>query len=76
MAVPVIKLHQEQPFESYKCGMCRDVSRKSKFSWTSYFTEKELFICRECAYREKYGTKKMKQAKKKRLLEQKKETNQ
>jgi len=56
--------------------MCRDVSRKSKFSWTSYFTGQELFICRECAYREKFGTKGMKQAKKKRLLEQKKETNQ
>ena len=76
MAVPVIKLHQEQPFEPYECGMCRDVSRKSKFSWTSYFTGQELFICRECAYKEKFGTKKIKQAKKKRLLEQKKETNQ
>jgi hypothetical protein len=76
MAVQGIQLHQEQPSEPYKCGMCRDVSRKSKFLWKSYFTEDELFICRECAYREKFGTKGMKQAKKKRLLEQKKETNQ
>ena len=72
MAVPVIKLHQKQPFEPYECGMCRSVTRRSKFFWKSYFTEDELFICRECAYKEKYGTKGMKQAKKERLLEQKK----
>ena len=72
MAVPVIKLHQEQPFEPYKCGMCQDVSKRNKFLWKSYFTEQKLFICKECAYREKYGTKGMKQAKKERLLEQKK----
>ena len=72
MAVPVIKLHQEQPSEPYKCGMCQDVSRRNKFLWISYFTENELFICRECAYKEKYGTKGMKQAKIERLLEQKK----
>ena len=76
MAVPTIKLHQEQPSEPYECGMCRDASRRNKFLWKSYFTEEELFICRECAYRETYGTKEMKQAKKKRLLEQKEETYQ
>tara|TARA_R100000501_G_C2558827_1_gene70347 strand:- start:169 stop:396 length:228 start_codon:yes stop_codon:yes gene_type:complete len=75
MAVPGTKLHQEKPSEPYKCGMCQDVSRKSKFLWKSYLNENELFICRECAYKEKYGTKGMKQAKKERLLEQK-ETNQ
>ena len=72
MAVPVIKIHQEKPSEAYKCGMCQDVTRRNKFFWKSYFTDQELFICRECAYREEYGTKKMKQAKKERLLEQKK----
>jgi len=75
MAVQGTKLHQEKPSEPYKCGMCQDVSRRNKFLWKSYFTEQELFICRECAYRERYGTKEMKQAKKERLLEQKK-TNQ
>ena len=72
MAVPVIKLHQKKPFEPYKCGMCQDISRKNKFLWTSFFTDNELFICRECAYKETYGTKGMKRAKKERLLEQKK----
>mgnify|MGYP003151084210 CR=1 FL=1 len=71
MAVPVIKIHQEKPFEPYACGMCQDVTRKNKFFWKSYFTGKELFICRECAYREVFGTKKMKQAKSNRILEEK-----
>ena len=72
MAVPTIELHQEQPSEPYECGMCKDASKRNKFLWKSYFTEEELFICRECAYKEMYGTKGMKRAKKERLLEQKK----
>ena len=75
MAVQSIKIHQEKPSEPYACGMCGDVTRKNKFLWTSYFTDRELFICRECAYKEKFGTKKMKKAKKERILEQKKEIN-
>ena len=72
MALQGIKIHQDQPSEPYKCGMCQDVSRRNKFLWRSYLTGNELFICRECAYKETYGTKGMKQAKKERLLEQKK----
>jgi hypothetical protein len=71
MAVPTIKLHQEKPFDPYVCGMCRVMTRKNKFLWKGYFTGKELFICRECAYKEQFGTKKMKQAMKKRILEEK-----
>ena len=72
MAVPTIKLHQEKPSKAYECDMCRDVSRKNKFTCESYYTKEQIFICRECAYRERYGTKKIKQAKKERLLEQEK----
>ena len=71
MAISLIKLLQEKPQEPYKCGMCRKVTRKNKFSWKSWFTGKELVICRECAYKEKFGTKNMKKAKKERLLEEK-----
>ena len=71
MAVPVIKLLQEKPFNHYRCGMCREVTKKNKFSWKSYFTGNELFICRECAYKEKFGTRNMKKAKEKRILEEK-----
>ena len=51
--------------------MCRKVSRKNKFVWKSWFTDDKLLICRECAYRETYGTIGMKTAKQKRLLEEK-----
>tara|TARA_R100001594_G_scaffold93172_1_gene127503 strand:- start:128 stop:355 length:228 start_codon:yes stop_codon:yes gene_type:complete len=72
MAVPKIKLLQKKPFEIYKCGICGESTRKNKFIWKSYFTGNELTICRECAYREKFGTKNMKKAKKERILEQEK----
>ena len=71
MAVPTIKLLEKNPLEPYACGMCRKVSRKNKFSWESWFTGDKLLICRECAYKESYGTVNMKTAKQKRLLEEK-----
>ena len=71
MATSLIKLLQEKPQEPYKCGMCGKVSKKNRFSWKSWFTGEELFICRECAYKESYGTVGMKTAKQKRLLEEK-----
>ena len=71
MATSLIKLLQEKPQEPYKCGMCRKVTRKNKFSWKSWLTDSKLLICRECAYREAYGTVGMRKAKKKRLLEEK-----
>ena len=71
MAGSSIKLLEEKPLEPYECSMCKDASRRNKFLWKSYFTEEELFICRECAYRETYGTKGMKKAKKQRKLEEK-----
>ena len=71
MAVPFIKLLEKKPLEPYACDMCGKVSKQNKFSWKSWFTGDELLICRECAYRESYGTNGMKTAKKKRLLEEK-----
>jgi len=71
MAGALIVLLKEKPLEPYECGMCRKVSRKNKFLWESWFTDDELLICRECAYKESYGTVNMKTAKQKRLLEEK-----
>jgi len=51
--------------------MCGEDTRKNSFSWKSWFTGKELVICRECAYKERYGTKNMKKAKANRILEKK-----
>ena len=71
MAVPKISLLEEKPIQIYECQMCKERTRKSKFSWKSWFTGDEIVICKECAYREKFGTKKMKKAKKERILEEK-----
>tara|TARA_Y100000310_G_C20021745_1_gene507695 strand:- start:4 stop:231 length:228 start_codon:yes stop_codon:yes gene_type:complete len=71
MEVRSIKLLEKKPSEPYECGMCRKVTRRNKFFWTSWFTDSELLICRECAYRESYGTMGMKIAKQKRILEEK-----
>tara|TARA_R100001530_G_C4181458_1_gene119535 strand:+ start:120 stop:335 length:216 start_codon:yes stop_codon:yes gene_type:complete len=71
MAVPKISLFEEKPKAAYQCQMCKETTRKNKFLWKSWFTGDELIICRECAYREKYGIKKIKQAKKERILEEK-----
>ena len=57
MAVPKISLLEEKPPISYKCQMCGEETRKNKFSWKSWFTGMEIVICRECAYKEKFGTK-------------------
>ena len=75
MGGPLITLLKEKPSEPYECGMCGKVSKKNKFSWKSWFTDNEIIICRDCAYKESYGTKGSKDAKGKRLLE-KKETYQ
>ena len=69
MSITIIALLEEKPFHPYVCGICQIRTRKNKFFWKSYFTGDELSICRECAYREKYGTKGMIKAKKEKLLE-------
>ena len=71
MGTPFITLLKEKPFEPYVCDMCGKVSKKNKFSWKSWFTGDEIIICRECAYKESYGSKRLKHAKGKRLLEEK-----
>ena len=71
MAVQTISLLEEDPIKAYKCQMCGDLTRKNKFLWKSWFTGDEIIICRECAYKEKFGTRNMKKAKQKRILEEK-----
>ena len=71
METQTITLLEEKPSEVYVCGMCKTVGKKNKFFWKSYLTGLELFICRECAYRETYGTRGMKKAKQQRKLEKK-----
>ena len=71
MAIPKISLIEEKPMMIYECQICGESTRKNKFLWKSWFTGNELTICRECAYKDRFGTKNMKQAKKERILEKK-----
>ena len=70
-APPKISLLEEKPLMFYVCQMCGERTRKNKFSWKSWFTGNEIVICRDCAYREKFGTKNMNKAKSNRILEEK-----
>jgi hypothetical protein len=72
LGAPKISLLEKKPLIFYLCEMCRERTRKNKFSWKSWFTGNEIVICRECAYRESFGTKKMNKAKSNRILEEKK----
>ena len=71
MGTPRISLLEEKPQTMYQCQMCTETTKKNKFSWKSWFTGIEIIICRECAYKEQFGTKNMKKAKQKRILEEK-----
>jgi len=51
--------------------MCGERTMRNKFVWESRLTGTKINICRECAYKERFGTKNMKQAKKERILEEK-----
>ena len=66
-APPKISLLELSPRIFYKCQMCGQSSRKNRFSWKSWLTDSKLLICRECAYKETYGTVGMKTAKKKEI---------
>ncbi|MAG26280.1 hypothetical protein CMI47_12075 [Candidatus Pacearchaeota archaeon] len=69
MAVPTISLLEISPKITYECYMCKSYTKKNKFLWKSWFTGDEITICRDCAYKEQFGTKNMKKAKKDRVLE-------
>jgi len=71
MAAQRIYLLEEKPFQMYKCQRCGEVTKKNKFIWKSWFSDDETIICRECAYKETFGTRNIKQAKKERILETK-----
>ena len=75
MSVPQISLLEKKPLMVYRCEMCKKAGRQNKFLWVSWFTKDEIVICRDCAYKERFGTKNMNKAKKENRLEEK-STNQ
>ena len=73
MAAQRIYLLEKTPLEMYRCQRCGETTKRSKFIWASWFSDHKTTICRECAYKESFGTKNIKQAKKERILEEKKD---
>ena len=71
MTAQRIYLLEEKPLKMYRCQRCTESTKKSKFVWKSWFSDHEAIICRECAYKESFGTRNIKQAKKERILETK-----
>ena len=67
-----IFLLEKKPLMTYRCQRCKEYSRRNKFSWKSWFKDDELIICRDCAYKESFGTKNVVQAKRENKLEQEK----
>ena len=54
----------------FKCGRCCErIISKSRYLWIGMITKDETYICRDCAYREAYGSKNSSKAKKERLLD-------
>ena len=54
----------------YKCEMCSNrFIKKPRYQWTGLITKQELYICRDCAYREAYGSRNSGKAKREKWLE-------
>ena len=64
MTAQRIYLLEKKPHQAYRCQRCGETTRQNKFAWISWFSDSKTIICRECAYKESFGTKNIKQAKK------------
>ena len=54
----------------FKCGRCKNqFIKKQRYLWIGLITKQKLYICRDCAYKESYGTKGSPRAKKEKWLE-------
>ena len=71
MGTPKISLLEINPKVMYECHRCKKVTKKNKFLWTDWSGKEQVTICRECAYKESFGTNNIKKAKKDRVLEEK-----
>ena len=68
-----IFLLEKKPLKAYQCQRCKEHTKRNKFLWQSWFKDGDNFtICRDCAYKEAFGTKNIVQAKRENKLEQEK----
>ena len=52
-----------------KCEMCGKTLYSLWFLWVGMLTETEVRVCRDCAYKEEYGSKNANKNKKNKVLE-------
>ena len=52
-----------------RCEMCGVSSNSLRFLWVGMLSGAEVKICRECAYKEEFGTKKRRVNKKNKVIE-------
>lgn len=62
---------RKKPLGVYRCQRCGENTKKSKFIWKSWFSNHESIICRECAYKESFGTKILNKQRKNEYLKRK-----
>ena len=67
-----ISLLEKKPKNPYRCQRCTEYTKRNKFLWPSWFGDDTFIICRDCAYKESFGTKNIVQAKRENRLEQEK----
>ena len=61
-------VNKKHPY--YECEMCSSKGiKKPRYRWTGLITKQELYICRDCACREAYGSRNSSKAKKEKWLE-------
>ena len=64
-----IKIENET-YPYFECGRCKKkFIKKQRYLWIGLITKQELYICRDCAYKEAYGTRNNSKAKKEKWLE-------
>ena len=51
------------------CESCRKSGPDIWFNWKTFIEEKDVHVCRECAYREAYGSKTKRKHMKEKTLE-------
>ncbi len=61
-------INSKHPY--FECGRCKQrIIEKPRYLWTGMITKDETYICRDCAYKEAYGSKNSRKAKKEKLLD-------
>ena len=52
-----------------KCEMCGKYYSGYKYQWIGMLTKTEVLVCKDCAYKEEYGSKNWRKQKKKGTLD-------